>query len=180
MTNKYIISGVDYGRDLNSTVKGTTNFQYWEFVSSDTAVRHSLKNIPNEAQWASIELLCQKVLQPCRDKFGELKITSGFRNPILSALVGSSTSSNHCRGEAADFEAVDPNITNLMLLEYVYSNFQFHELIAEFFAIEDPHAGWVHVAFRDGSKAKNLKLKDNQHNFTKSSIEFIKELYTQN
>lgn len=176
MTNKYILSGVNYGRDLNATVKGTKNFQYWEFISSESAVRHNVKNIPSEAQWQAIELLCQKILQPCRDKFGELKISSGYRNPILSALVGSSTSSNHCKGEAADFEAVSPDVTNFMLLEYIAKNLQYHEMIAEFFG-EDPHAGWVHVAFRANSKAKNLKLKDNTHHFTKVTLEELTELY---
>jgi zinc D-Ala-D-Ala carboxypeptidase len=177
MTNKYILSGVNYGRDLNATVAGTKNFQYWEFVSSETAVRHLIKNIPNEAQWKSVELLCQKVLQPIRDKFGELKISSGFRNPILSALIGSSTSSNHCRGEAVDIEAVSDKVTNLMLLEFINNNLIFHELIAEFFVKDEPHGGWVHVAFRNNSKIKTLKLKDSGHNFSKVSLDYIKDIY---
>ena len=177
MTNKYILPSVNYGRDLNATVSGVKDFQYWEFVSSETAVRHFIKNIPNEDQWKSIELLCLTVLQPLRDKFGELKISSGFRTPILSALVGSSTSSNHCRGEAADIECVDDKITNLMLLEYINSNLIFHELIAEFFVKDEPHAGWVHVAFRSNSKIKTLKLKDSIHNYSKVTLDYIKDLY---
>lgn len=177
MTNKYIISGVNYGRDLNATVKGTKDFQYWEFVSSDTAIRNGIKNIPTEANWLAIELLCQVILQPCRDKFGELKISSGYRNEALSLLVKSSTASNHFKGEACDFEAVSPDVTNMMLLEYIHNTFDYHELIAEFFG-EDPHAGWVHVAYRAGSKAKNLKLKDNTHHFTKVTVAELKKIYS--
>lgn len=172
MANKYIMQGVNYGRNLNDYIPGAPSFQYWEFVSSETAIRHSVKNVPNEEQWKAIELLCVKILQPVRNHFGPIKINSGFRNPILSALVGSSTSSNHTRGEAADFESYDENISLMTVLKYIQENLVYHEMIAEFFP-----DGWVHVAYREGSKAKNLKLKDNAHNFSKVTLSYIEGIY---
>lgn len=54
--------------------------------------------------------LCQFGLQPIRDKWGPLLITSGFRTVYLNALVGGvpptdakPTGSLHCWGAAADF-----------------------------------------------------------------------------
>jgi len=172
MAKRYIIAGVNYGRNLDDFIPGT-NFQYWEFVSSETAVRHNVKNVPNEDQWKSIELLVQKVLQPVRVKFGPIKVNSGFRNAILSALVGSSTSSNHCRGEAADIEPYDDNISLMEMGEFISKNLVFHEFIAEFY----PN-GWNHVAYRANSKAKVIKLKDNNHHFVKMSFDQIKEIYS--
>jgi len=173
MAKRYLIAGVNYGRNLDAYIPGAPSFQYWEFVSSETAVRHNVKNIPNEDQWKAIELLAQKVLQPIRDKFGPLKINSGFRNAILSALVGSSTSSNHCRGEAADIEPFDDNISLMEIGEWICKNLIFHEFIAEFYP-----DGWNHVAYRANSKAKVIKLKDNNHNFVKMSFDQIKAIYS--
>lgn len=170
-SKKYIISNVDYGRDLNAYLPDAPDFQYWEFVSSETALRHNVKNIPNEQQWQNIELLAKKILQPLRNYFNlPMTITSGFRNPILSALVGSSTSSNHCRGEAADFE-ID-GISLLELGKYIAENLSFHELIFEYV----PH-GWVHVAYRANSRVKTIKLKDKDYHFVKMSLEEVMEIY---
>lgn len=170
---KYILPNVDYGRDLNASIPDAPDFKYWEFVSSETAIRHNIKNIPNEQQWQNIELLAKKVLQPLRLAFGKaIKINSGFRNPILSALVGSSSSSNHCRGEAADIEFYDDSGVSLKDLgEFIALNYAFHELIFEFM----PH-GWIHVAYRANSRVKTIKLKDSQHHYTKMSLEEILEI----
>jgi len=49
-------------------------------------------------------VLCEKILQPVRDHFGRVKVTSGFRSPELCQAIGSSPNSQHARAEAADFE----------------------------------------------------------------------------
>jgi hypothetical protein len=42
------------------------------------------------------------VLQPLRDRFGPIRINSGYRCPELNEAVGGVQSSQHMRGEAAD------------------------------------------------------------------------------
>lgn len=159
-------------RDLNSKIPGAESFTYKEFVTSETAIRKGIKNEPNEEQWKAIEELARNVLQPIRNKFGRIRITSGFRSVALCNAVGSNSNSNHARGEAADIEPIEPNVTLMDILLFIHECLPYRELIAEFF----PN-GWVHVAYRKNGNEKILKLKDNKHNYDRVKIDEIKKIY---
>jgi zinc D-Ala-D-Ala carboxypeptidase len=159
-------------RDLNAKIPGAEGFTYKEFVKSDTATRKGIKNEPTEEQWKCIELLAKEVLQPIRNEFGRIRITSGFRSVELCEAVGSSSKSNHTRGEASDIEPLEKGITLFDILEFIHDNLEYRELIAEFFP-----AGWIHVAYREGGNIKKLKLKDDKHNYEEVSLNYLKTLY---
>lgn len=159
-------------RDLNAKIPGAPNFQYKEFVKSDTATRRGIPNIPTEEEWVRIEELAVNVLQPIREKFGRLRITSGFRSVELCEAIGSSSTSNHARGQAADIEPINPNITMMEVLEWIHGNLEYRELIAEYFP-----DGWIHVAYRREGNAKTLKLKDATHHFDRVPLGYIKGIY---
>jgi zinc D-Ala-D-Ala carboxypeptidase len=55
----------------------------------------------------NISRLTFTCLVPLRDRFGVLKITSGFRPPALNKAVGGSIQSRHLTGCAADFVLAD-------------------------------------------------------------------------
>lgn len=166
---RYVISGVNYGRDLDAWV--SENFQYWEFVSSSQAVRLGIRNVPTEAEWKNIELLIKEVLQPLRTKLGKpIVINSCFRCKKLNDAIGSSDTSFHRLGCAAD---IDSSTTPLMeILEVAYGLPKWSEIIAEFFP-----DGWVHVAYKAGDTRKMLKLKDAKHNFSRVTKEQLNALY---
>jgi len=169
MAKKYILDGVNYGRNLDAYI--SNNFQYWEFVSSDKAVRLGIKNVPTNAEWKNIEDLVKNVLQPMRDLLGKaITINSGFRCEELNMAVGSSNTSFHRLGCAAD---IDSDTIPLMdILNAVYGLPKWTEIIAEYF----PN-GWVHVAYKAGDNRKMLKLKDPTHNFKGVSKEYLDKLY---
>ena len=86
-------------------MKLSKNFSLAEMTKSQTAIRMGLSNNPSEGEVENLRLLCERVLQPVRDHFNHtVTISSGYRNEILSRKIGSSEKSQHCRGEAADFE----------------------------------------------------------------------------
>ena len=149
-----------------------TNFQYKEFLKSNTALRRGIPNIPNEEQWTNIENLTNNVLQPVRQKFGRVRITSGFRSPDLCMAIGSSKTSNHCRGEASDFEPLRNNVSLYNVLSWIYRHLEFRELIAEYFP-----DGWIHVAYREGANDRVLKLKDHKHDYARVDLSYIQKLY---
>jgi len=66
------------------------NFTLQELTKSDTAVRKGIDNNPNSDQIAKLQLLCENILQPVRDHFGPVVVTSGYRSPQLSVAIGSS------------------------------------------------------------------------------------------
>lgn len=154
--------------NLDDYIDGAPNFQYIEFVRSNTAKRYNLSNEPNDLQWKNIENLAINILQPLRNKFGRLRINSGFRSKEVNEKVKGSKTSYHCFGMAADIIPLEKNITNKNLLEYIYNNLKFSELIYEF-----PPNGWVHVALDINNITKELKLKDNKHNYEEVSLDYI-------
>ena len=93
----------------------TRNFSLLELTKSDTAIRRGIDNNPNADQVEKLKLLCENILQPVRDHFGRVKVTSGFRSPELCAAIGSSINSQHARAEAADFEC--PGVDNVELAD---------------------------------------------------------------
>ena len=134
----------------------SANFTLKELTRSDTADRLDIDNTPNEEQIESLRLLCENILQPVRDHFGKpVKITSGFRCAALNQAAGGSSNSDHCRGQACDFE-ID-GVPNPELAAWIESNLKYTQLILEFYTQGQPNSGWVHASFNpDNLKGQSL------------------------
>jgi zinc D-Ala-D-Ala carboxypeptidase len=65
------------------------NFSLQELIKSDTAIRKGINNNPNSGQIEKLKALCENILQPVRDHFGRVKVTSGFRSEDLCLAIGS-------------------------------------------------------------------------------------------
>jgi hypothetical protein len=133
-------------------MKLSANFSVSELTRSQTATRKGIDNSPNEEQLASLQALCENVLQPIREHFGKpVRISSGLRVPELNSAIGGSTTSDHCKGMAADIEI--PGVDNKELAEWIGANLEFRQLILEFYTAGDPESGWVHVSYnKDDNK----------------------------
>ena len=138
-------------------MKLSANFSLGEMTKSQTATRKGIKNEPSTAHIENLIHLAETVLQPIRDHFGKpVVISSGYRSPELCEAIGSSSKSQHARGEAADFEIM--GVDNMQLAMWINKNTDFDELILEFYEPGDPNSGWVHCsAVREGSRAQVLK-----------------------
>ena len=55
------------------------NFSLQELIKSDTAIRMGINNNPSAEQVEKLKALCENILQPVRDHFGRVKVTSCFR-----------------------------------------------------------------------------------------------------
>jgi len=127
-------------------MKLTQHFSLSELTRSQTATRKGIDNQPDDEQLANLVALCECVLQPIRDHFGtSVRISSGLRVPELNAAIGGSTTSDHCKGMAADIEV--PPIDNLELARWVEgSGLAFRQLILEYYD-GTPDSGWIHVSY---------------------------------
>jgi zinc D-Ala-D-Ala carboxypeptidase len=121
------------------------NFTLQELTKSDTAIRKGIDNNPNADQVEKLKTLCERVLQPVRDHFGRVKVTSGFRSPELCAAIGSSVNSQHAKAEAVDFEVV--GVDNAEVADWIYKNIQTDQLILEFYTPGEPNSGWIHASY---------------------------------
>lgn len=121
------------------------NFSVAELSKSEAAIRKGLDNTPSLTVIDNLQALVDNVLQPVRDKFGPVIVTSGYRSPAVNKAIGGSTTSDHTRGQAADFEVL--GMPNKELAEWIRDNLKFTQLILEFPSKNDPNAGWVHCSY---------------------------------
>ena len=141
---------------VSSDMQLSEHFKLNEFTKSETAIRKRIDNTPNAAHANNLKMVCEKILEPVRNHFGKpVRINSGYRGPALNAAVGGSSKSQHCNGEAVDFE-ID-GLPNPELAKWVAANCEFDQIILEFYdPKEGPNSGWVHASYSAG---KNRKQK---------------------
>ena len=108
-------------------MKLSQNFSLRELTKSQTAERKGISNEPSEEHIENLKLLCTKILQPIRDEFGIVSVSSGYRSPDLCVALGSKSTSQHARGQAADFECYE--IANNKLFALPLSLFKFHFIV---------------------------------------------------
>lgn len=140
-------------------MKLTANFSLSEFTKSQIAIQKGISNKPSKKVIENLTRLCTKILQPLRDAFDAWEdtvvvINSGYRSPKLNQLIGGSTTSQHCKGEAADIEV--PGQSNLHVAQWIKDNLEFDQLILEFHTKNDPSSGWVHVSIKKSGNRKQV------------------------
>lgn len=92
----------------------SANFTEAEFLHSATAARLKINN-----SWAAsghllnARKLAVEVLQPIRERFGPIRLTSGYRSPALNAAIGGSRTSAHMTGQAADIVPLKASLADV-------------------------------------------------------------------
>ena len=139
------------------------HFSLKEMTKSGTAARLGLDNTPNEEQIENLKALCENILEPLREYYESrpIMVSSAYRSEKLSEAIGSSSRSQHCKGEAVDFEI--PGFDNKQVASHIKNNFNFDQLISEYYEEGIADSGWIHVSFkRDGSNRKQSLIKDKE------------------
>ena len=97
------------------------------------------------------------ILQPVRDHFNSVvSVSSGYRSEKLCLAIGSKITSQHAKGQAADFEIY--GLSNKELADWIHKNLDYDQLILEYWKKEDPNSGWVHCSFNlQGNRKQYLK-----------------------
>ena len=138
-------------------MKLTENFSLKELTSSQTAERKGIDNTPSTEHQENLKSLCTSILQPIRDHFNRVvSVSSGYRSVELCVAIGSSTGSQHAKGQAADFEIF--GISNKELADYINENLDYDQLILEYWKESDPNSGWVHCSYKsEGNRKQYLR-----------------------
>lgn len=123
------------------------HFPLKDFIKSETATRRGIPNVPTTDHKIALKAVCEHILEPVYAHFQQnVRINSSYRSPKLNAAVGGSAKSQHCNGEAVDFE-ID-GLPNPELAKWVSRNCEFDQLILEFYnPKEGPNSGWVHASY---------------------------------
>ena len=129
----------------------TAHFTLAEFTRSESAKRHGVSNNPTPEHLENIKVLCERVLEPIRAKFGPIVISSGYRSKMLNHYIGGTLKSQHLEGKAVDIDmdGMD-SVTNKEIFEYIKYNLEFDQLINEH------NYAWVHVSYNAGKNRKQI------------------------
>lgn len=147
-------------------MKLSANFNLSELTKSQTAERKGIPNNPSPGQIDNLKELCMNVLQPIRSNFDKpVIVSSGYRSAELCVAIGSSITSQHVEGKAADIEV--PGIDNKELAEWIRHNLEYDQLILEFYKDGEPDSGWVHISYNESNNRKqNLRAYKDDNNKT--------------
>jgi len=136
-------------------------FTLGELTPSATAKRLGIKNNPTPAHLECLKLLATNVLDKVREHFGKpIWISSGYRSKALNDVTpGSSATSQHCSGEAADLDqdGRGTGVSNKMVFDYIKDHLTFDQLIYEYGT--DANPDWVHVSWESTGKQRKQVLR---------------------
>jgi zinc D-Ala-D-Ala carboxypeptidase len=148
-------------------MKLSKNFSLQEMTKSQTALRRGIDNTPTPDKIEPLIMLCENVLQPVRDHFDRpVTITSGYRSPELCMAIGSKPTSQHTKGQAADFEV--PGVSNMEVAKWVAENCEFDQLILECYT--GGNTGWIHCSYVHEPR-KELLTYDRENGYRKGLLD---------
>lgn len=132
------------------------HFTLAEAAFSRDAQVLGINNTPPAIIIPKLALVAVKVLEPIRTKFGPFSPTSWYRCQQLNdnPIIGSKPTSQHVLGEAVDVKIHDVLTTDLAA--WCRDNLTYDQLIQEFYTLDKPDSGWVHISYVDGPSRGQL------------------------
>lgn len=84
-------------------VRLSKNFFMRDFLYSEIAAWHGLRNVPDDADSALEvgQVLCEELLEPLHSTFGDIHVRSGYRSPAVNRF-GNENGLN-CASNAANY-----------------------------------------------------------------------------
>lgn len=136
----------------------TKHFSLRELTKSATAERRGISNNPTPEHLENMKYVCEQILEPVRAHFKKpVTINSSYRSPDLNRAVGGSSRSQHCNGQAVDFEI--QGVSNKELADWIADNLIFDQVILEFYNWKDgKNSGWVHASIRKDGQNRGQRL----------------------
>lgn len=98
------------------------------------------ENIPSGICLVNAVRVANTVLQPIRDKYGIILVTSFYRNEEYNKRINGSFNSQHVLGEAVDIIPNKAEIQDVFI--WMKHNIEFDQLILE----EKNGTRWIHVS----------------------------------
>ena len=142
----------------------SSNFTLEELIATNTHI----DNKPSNIQMSKLLYVATYLLQPIANKFGKIKIFSGYRSIEVNTFVKGASSSQHLEGEAVDFTLLDLVLSTSLevkkqrMLEVfnwilLNSNIKFGQCILEMVGEKI----WIHISLPRINKANQQALTYN-------------------
>ena len=145
----------------------STNFTSEELTVTDTG----LYNTPNESSLNNLKYLTDYILQPIRNRWGIVTVTSGYRSDEVNTTVGGIASSAHLKGRAVDFIPMEADINVVFDWIVAESGLTYGSVIFE-------HKGgkrWIHVSLPRLHRRNNLAMVyiDGEYNIYEGTDDLV-------
>lgn len=141
----------------------TEHFTLDELISSETAIRRGLDNMPTLVEIENLKLLCENVLEPIRNEIDvPIHITSGFRSVQINMLIGGAVNSQHIDGKAVDSIAIGMSVKdfyNRIKIMVNEKKIELDQCILEF-------NRWVHISFNKNKNRNVFLIATKQNGLT--------------
>ena len=151
--NVYICNFTKIRNKMNLTKSITKNFTLKELLESNTAKVHKISEQynPSSVVIDNLTKLTVNILQPLRDGLGiPITLNCAYRCARVNSLIpGSSATSDHLKGCAADIDLNDKEL-NKKVFFWIKNNCKFKQLINE------RDFSWVHVSYVEGSNRMQI------------------------
>ncbi len=142
-----------------SMTRLSENFTLEELTRTSTGAH-------NEPDWRATEkllYLASFILEPIRERWGRVRVTSAYRSPAVNRIVGGAASSQHLSGEAADIVPVDASVEDVYRWVVEEGRLAFGQCIFERRANE-----WIHLSLpRAGKLNKEALVSPGQGRYLK-------------
>ena len=131
------------------------NFTLSEITKSNTAKRLGIDNAPNQEHLNNMQILIRDLIQPMRDALGPIRISSGYRSPVLNRAIGGSAKSQHCKGQALDLQFWEKGeMCNKKIYDWVLKEgIEFDQMINEF------DFAWIHISLKPNNENRKVVLE---------------------
>ena len=111
-----------------------------------------LDNTPGQLEVSNLKNLVDHVLDPLRVKYGKpITINSGYRSLKVNKKVGGVSTSQHCKGEAADITGGNRS-ENIILFNLIKDSGKYDQLINEY------DYKWVHISYKTSGNRKQIVI----------------------
>lgn len=126
------------------------NFTLEEMTASETAARHGIDNTPDNDVLMNLRRLAL-FLEEVRKAVGmPLHINSAFRSVEANRIVGGKSTSQHCKGAAADIK-VKGMTPDQVVRAIIKAKLPYDQVIREF-------DSWTHVSIPNTKDEKPRKM----------------------
>ena len=148
-------------------MKLSPNFTLEELTASETAVRYGIDNTPDNEVLMNLRRLAL-FLEEVRKAVGmPLHINSAYRSVEANRIVGGKSTSQHCRGAAADIKVKDMT-PDQVVRAIIKAGLPYDQVIREF-------DSWTHVSIPNtkDEKPRNMALiidKNGARPFPKAEV----------
>lgn len=129
-------------------------------IASDTARRRGIDNTPSFEDVFRLDELCNSLLQPLRDAWGDaIIVNSGFRCKELNAsLKNASKTSVHQIGYAADIRPSNGDFDTFVSFAKAFfkgNGIKFDQMLIE----SDGGEKWLHLGLRSNDGSQRCQIK---------------------